>query len=422
MTTTLDEQVRLMDASWFMSYPHDVYARLRREAPVYWSERDGLWAISKYDDVRWVSKTPARFGRAYHIYVAAAGVQDDGEPSTDARGLPRRAELRKIEALGPLHTDNLVMADGERHTFLRKIASYAFTPRAIGELEDQVKQIAADLFDQIPEGVEVDFVDTVAAPLPMIMIALMLGVPIEDLDKFRVWSDTFIEMSDESAMGQVEDRINEIIEFRDYFTEQLEDRAANPRDDLLTKLAQAVWHGEPLSINEQLATAQILLIAGNETTRGLIAGAGQLLAEQPEQRRLLVEAPDLIPGAVEEFLRYVTPVTHMCRTALDDTEIRGQRIAKGDFLCLLYPAANRDEDVWQRADDLDVTRAPDPAHVAFGFAEHFCLGASLARREAKIVLAELLSRFPNYEIVGAATRTRQHMTPGIKTMPVIFRR
>ena len=327
--------------------------------------------------MRWVSKTPALFGSAYHIYVAAAGVQDDGEPSTDVRGLPRRAELRKIEALGPLHTDNLVMADGERHTFLRKIASYAFTPRAIGELEDQVKQIAADLFDQIPEGIEVDFVDTVAAPLPMIMIALMLGVPIEDLDKFRVWSDAFIEMSDESAMGQVEDRINEIIEFRDYFTEQLEDRAVNPRDDLLTKLAQAQWHGEPLSINEQLATAQILLIAGNETTRGLIVGAGQLLAEQPEQRRLLVEAPDLIPGAVEEFLRYVTPVTHMCRTALDDTEIRGQRIAKGDFLCLLYPAANRDEDVWERADDLDVTRGSDPAHVAFGFAEHFCLGASL---------------------------------------------
>ena len=195
MSATLDDQVRLMEASWFMSYPHDVYARLRREAPVYWSERDGLWAISKYDDVRSVSKTPARFGSAYHIYVAAAGVQDDGEPSTDPRGLPRRAELRKIEALGPLHTDNLVMADGERHTFLRKIASHAFTPRAIGELEDQVKRIAADLFDQIPDEVEVDFVDTVAAPLPMIMIALMLGVPIEDLDTFRVWSDAFIEMS-----------------------------------------------------------------------------------------------------------------------------------------------------------------------------------------------------------------------------------
>ena len=141
-TATLDDQVRLMETSWFMSYPHDVYARLRHEAPVYWSERDRLWAVSKYDDVRWISKSPELFANAYHIYVAAASVQDDGRPSTDALGLPRRAELRRQDALGPLHTDNLVMADGERHTFLRKIASYAFTPKAIGRLEDQVKRIA----------------------------------------------------------------------------------------------------------------------------------------------------------------------------------------------------------------------------------------------------------------------------------------
>ena len=421
-TATLDDQVRLMETSWFMSYPHDVYARLRHEAPVYWSERDRLWAVSKYDDVRWISKSPELFANAYHIYVAAASVQDDGEPSTDALGLPRRAELRRQDALGPLHTDNLVMADGERHTFLRKIASYAFTPKAIGRLEEQVKQIAAELFDEIPDEVEVDFVDTVAAPLPMIMIALMLGVPREDLGRFRVWSDAFIEMTDESLQEQIGSRIEEVLEFRAYFTEQLQDRAANPRDDLLTKLAEAEYHGERLGINEQLATAQILLIAGNETTRGLIAGAGQAMVDHPDQRRILVEDPGLIPGAVEEFLRFVTPVTHMCRTALDDVEIHGQQVAKGDFLCLLYAAANRDEDVWERADELDVTRAPDPAHVAFGFAEHFCLGANLARRETRIVLSELLSRFPNYEVVGPITRTRQHMTPGIKTMPVVFHR
>jgi cytochrome P450 len=421
-TATLDDEVRLLETSWFMSYPHDVYTRLRHEAPVYWSERDGLWALSKYEDIRYVSKTPELFANAYHIYVAAASVQDDGQPSTDVLGLPRRAELRKTEALGPLITDNLVMADGERHLFLRKIASHAFTPRAISALEDQVKQIASELFDEIPSDVEVDFVDTVAAPLPMIMIALMLGVPREDLDSFRLWSDAFIEMSDESFQDQLAARVEHVLEFREYFTAQLQDRAAHPRDDLLTKLAQAEWRGEPLGINEQLSMAQILLIAGNETTRGLIAGAGLAMAQQPDQRRILVEEPDLMPGAVEEFLRYVTPVTHMCRTALEDVELRGQHIAKGDFLCLLYAAANRDEEVWERADELDVTRAPDPAHLAFGFAEHFCLGANLARREARIVLSELLARFPDYEVVGPVTRTRQHMTPGIKTMPVVFRR
>jgi cytochrome P450 len=421
-TATLDDQVRMMNTSWFMAYPHDVYARLRDEAPVYWSERDGLWGISRYEDVRWISKTPELFANAYHIYVAAAGVQDDGRPSTDERGLPRQAELRKLDALGPLHVDNLVMADGARHTFLRRIAGHAFTPKMIGLLEHQVRQIASDLFDEIPEGVEVDFVDTVAAPLPMIMIALMLGVPVSDLDRFRAWSDAFIEMQDESSMGSTEARIETILEFRAYFQAELEDRVVNPRDDLLTKLAQAAWEGQPLSIEEQLSMAQILLIAGNETTRGLLAGAGELLAEHPDQRQLLVESPDLIPGAVEELLRYVTPVTHMCRTALDDVELRGQRIAKGDYLCLLYAAANRDEEVWDHADRLDVARPPDPAHLAFGFAEHFCLGANLARREAKIVLAELLARFPNYELVGPTTRVRQHMTPGIKTMPVVFHR
>jgi cytochrome P450 len=421
-TATLDDEVRLLETSWFMSYPHDVYRRLRREAPVYRSERDGVWAVSRYEDVRFVSKSPELFANGYHIYVAAATVQDDGQPSTDELGLPRRAELRKLDALGPLHTDNLVMADGERHRFLRRIATHAFTPKAIGALEDQVKKIAVELFDEIPDGVEVDFIDSVAAPLPMIMIALMLGVPREDLAQFRAWSDAFIEMSDESFHDKLESRIEQVLEFREYFSDQLAQRAAHPRDDLLTKLTEARWHGAPLTPDEQLSMAQILLIAGNETTRGLIAGAGLALAERPEQRRKLVDDPDLMAGAVEEFLRFVTPVTHMCRTALDDLELHGQQIAKGDFLCLLYAAANRDEDVWERADELDVTRAPDPAHLAFGFAEHFCLGANLARREARVVLSELLARFPNYEIVGPATRTRQHMTPGIKTMPVVFRR
>jgi cytochrome P450 len=354
-------------------------------------------------------------------------VLDAGQEITDDTGLPRHAELRRIASLGPLHVDNLVMADGARHRFLRKIASHAFTPKAINEIEAQVQRIAAELFDEIPEDVEVDFVDTVAAPLPMIMIALMLGVPLEDLDSFRRWSDSFIEMSEDTLPQSYEEddrdsKVGDIVEFRDYFAAQLEDRVSNPRDDLLTKLVQAEWEGEPLGLEEQLSMAQILLIAGNETTRGLIGGAGKAMAEHPEQRAILVESPELMPTAVEEFLRYVTPVTHMCRTALDDVEIRGQQIRRGDYLCLLYASANRDEDAWERGDELDVRRDPDPPQIAFGFAEHFCLGASLARREARIVLSELLNRFPNYEMTGGATRVRQHMTPGIKTMPVIFRR
>jgi cytochrome P450 len=426
MPATLDDQVRLMESAWFMSYPHDVYARLRRESPVYWSPRDEVWAISKYEDIRWISKQPELFSNRYHIYVAGAMVDDTGQEIPDDTGLPRPAELRRMAAMGPLYVDNLVMADGARHRFLRKIAGHAFTPKAINEIEGEVQRITVELFDAIPEGVEVDFVDTVASPLPMIMIALMLGVPREDLDTFRRWSDSFIEMSEDKLPqahdeGDLNSKVADIMEFRDYFSEQLKDRAVNPRDDLLTKLTQAEWEGAPLSLEEQLSMAQVLLIAGNETTRGLIAGAGKAMAEHPDQRAILAESPDLMPNAVEEFLRYVTPVTHMCRTALADVELRGQQIRRGDYLCLLYASANRDEEVWERGDELDVRRDPDPPQIAFGFAEHFCLGASLARREARIVLHELLARFPNYELVGDTPRVRQHMTPGIKTMPVVFR-
>ena len=174
-------------------------------------------------------------------------------------------------------------------------------------------------------------------------------------------------------------------------------------------------------MNSQLSMTFVLLVAGNETTRGLLANAAKLLFDHPDQRRVLAEDPTLLPGAVEEFLRFQSPVTHMCRTALADTELRGRKIARGDYLVMLYPAANHDEDIWDRSEELDVTRPPDPGHLAFGFAEHFCLGASLARREIRLVLGELLQRYPNYELVAEPERVPAHMTPGIKTMPVVFR-
>jgi cytochrome P450 len=418
----LEDEVRLMEASWFMSQPYETYERLRNEAPVYWSARDRVWAVSKYNDIRFVSRNAELFASGYHIYVAYADPPDDGQLSEDGSSMPRSAQLRRRAVLNA--QESLVMADGERHAFLRKLASYAFTPKAIRALENQVQQIASDLFDEIPDEVPVDFVDMVAAPLPMIMIALMLGVPREHLDRFRLWSDTLIDFADEAVRDGpgLEHRIALATEFREYFAAELHNRSINPRDDLLTQLAVAKWKGKSLAIEEQLSMVFVLLIAGNETTRSLIAGAGQLMAEQPDQRSILIQSPDLIPNAVEEFLRYISPVTHMCRTALEDTELRGQQIQKGDFVCLLYGAGNRDHDIWSRAESFDVTRRPDPAHVAFGFGEHFCLGNNLARREIKIVLAELLRRFPNYEVVGPYARTVQHMTPGIKSLPVIFHR
>jgi cytochrome P450 len=291
-------------------------------------------------------------------------------------------------------------------------------------LEQHVAELAVAQVDRIEPGVEMDFIDTVAAPVPMRVIAEMLGVSTDLLDDFRRWSDAFIELNDQNETrdeAETNQYFASIIEFNDYFTKELQDRVAAPRDDLLTALAHADDGGKPLSIESQLSMTFVLLVAGNETTRGLLANAAKLLFEHPDQRRLLADDPSLLPNAVEEFLRYQSPVTHMCRTALADTELRGQKIARGDYLIMLYPAANHDEEIWERADELDVTRTPDPGHLAFGFAEHFCLGASLARREIRLVLGELLERYPNYELLGEPERVRAHMTPGIKRMPVVFR-
>jgi cytochrome P450 len=421
----LSELVSLADVEFFMTYPFYVYSRMRAEAPVYWSEIDSAWALTKYEDIRFVSKSPHLFSNRFGQIAPQCRTADDGEPAVEdpiaGHLMPRAATLRgEVTKVRP---DVLTSVDPPRHTFLRKLASAAFTPKAIARLEQHVADLAVAQIDRIEPGVEMDFVDTVAAPVPMRVIAEMLGVSTELLDDFRRWSDAFIELSDqndERDAAETTAYFDSVIEFGEYFTRELQERVTNPRDDLLTAVAHADDNGEPLSIDSQLSMAFVLLIAGNETTRGLLANAAQLLYEHPDQRRILADDPSLLPNAVEEFLRFQSPVTHMCRTALDDTELRGQKIRRGDFIIMLYPAANRDEDIWDRSEELDVTRSPDPGHLAFGFAEHFCMGAALARREIRLVLGELLKRYPNYELVGEPTRVRAHMTPGIKTMPVVF--
>jgi cytochrome P450 len=427
MSTDLADEVRLLESTFFMSYPHAVFARMRREAPVFYSERDGIWAITKYDDVRSISRSPELFANGYHVYSTAASMRGDETTPPDANDMPPDARARRASMLDADGNDSLVMADGARHAFLRKIASRAFTPRAVARLEDEVERLTAEAFAKIEPGVEVDFIDTVAAPVPVIMIARLLGVGDEHVGDFRRWSDAFTELGDEALTGGgdaelLNQRIAATEEFNAFFTEQLEERRKNPQDDLLTAMVEATWEGRHMTMAEMLMMTTILLIAGNETTRGLLSGTGCLLADHPDQREILRSSPELVAPAVEEFLRLVSPVTHMCRTALDDTEIRGVAIPQGSYLCLLYPAANRDEDIWERPDELDVTRPPDPNHVAFGFAEHFCLGASLARREARIVISQLLEQFDSWEIVGDTTRALNHMTPGITTMPVVFSR
>ena len=316
------------------------------------------------------------------------------------------ADARRLSILDQDGNDSLVMADGARHTFLRKIASYAFTPHAIARLEDEVIRLTRVSRSSTSKlTLRSTSLTRLPRQVPIMMIARMLGVTDEHLGDFRRWSDAFCELGDDALTEDgdsemLQYRVNQTQEFNEFFLEQFAARRGHPRDDLLSAMVQAEWEGRKLTDSELSMMTMILLIAGNETTRGLLSGTGMLLALHDDQREILRSDLELVPSAIEEFLRLVTPVTHMCRTALEDVEIRGVTVPKGEYLCLLYPAANRDEDIWREPDCLDVRRPVDSSHLAFGFSEHFCLGANLACREARIVTTELLSHFSSWEVVG----------------------
>ncbi|MEW6477551.1 MAG: cytochrome P450 [Actinomycetota bacterium] len=421
----LRELADLNNPAFYARDPYPVYQRLRVEAPVFWYEPGQYWALSKHEDVKFVSRDPGLFSSNYGLRPTESIPPDDEAEITDPTGLPRRAELRRQMDLSQLLGGEMIVAlDPPRHTKLRRLVSTAFTPRMVANLEAEVEVLTRQALDAIEPGTVHDFVESVALPIPMYVIAKMLGVPPEDYPAFRRWSDAIVAATDAMAdrhsetMGHL---FEQLMELMSYFMEALTDRRDNPRDDLITALGQAEVDGERISEPNQLLLLLVVLVGGNETTRSLLSGGIKLLADFPDQRRLLMERPELINLAVEEILRYWTPVVTMGRTATRATEIRGQAIAPGDFVVMLWQSANRDEDAWERPDVFDITREPDPMHMAFGFGQHFCLGAALARCEARIVFSEMLRRFPDYEIAGEIKRTESMLTPGMELMPVLFK-
>jgi len=271
------------------------------------------------------------------------------------------------------------------------------------------------ILDRIEAGSTHEFAEEVAAPLPTRMIAELLGAPAEDWEQFRAWSDAAVG----SADPDIElDPIVSLAQLHQYFSKLIAERRSEPRDDLLSVLVGAEVEGERLTDADLLNLSFLLLVAGNETTRNLIALRTLALIGHPDQCRKLVDDPSGIPDAIEEMLRWTSPVTHMARTATRDIKIRGQLIREGDIVVMLYGSANRDEEVFgDDAEEFKVARSPNP-HLAFGLGEHVCLGAQLARLEACVLFEELLRRFPKLELVGEVARMRATMVPGVKRMPV----
>jgi cholest-4-en-3-one 26-monooxygenase len=311
--------------------------------------------------------------------------------------------------------------DPPMHTRYRRLVNKGFTPRMVHELEARITERTQQLIAEAREKGEFDFVSDVAAELPLQVIAELMGVPQEDRHKVFDWSNRMVGSNDPEFLEAPELATAAAMELFAYADALTVERKANPRDDLVSILAYAEIEGDQLSQLEIDMFFMLLAVAGNETTRNLLSHGMLALIENPDQRRLLVERPELIDSAIEEMLRFASPVMHFRRTATRDTQIGSQAISEGDKVIFWHISANRDEDVFADPDRFDVARSPND-HVAFGGGgSHFCLGANLARVEIKIMFSELLREMPDLELAGDVQRLRSNFINGIKHLPVAVR-
>lgn len=391
-------QFDILDPQLYAGDPFPVYTWLRRNAPVYRDEKNSLWIVSKYDDVAYVSKNPK-------LFCSRFGVTPDADVQI-----------------------SIVTMDDPRHTKLRSIVSRGFTPRMVAMLEPRMRQIVRECIDSIAERGSCDFVDDLAIPVPLLVIAEMIGIPREDRQAFWRWSDTMILAAGQQNNQEIiANAMDAFQEYAAYLQGIFEDRRKNPKDDLVSILVaaqdegQLIADGENLSADELLMFMTLLLVAGNETTRNGMSGGMLVLSEHPDEYRRLVENPELLPSAVEEILRWVAPIVGFRRTATEDTELHGQRIRAGDKVLMLYQSANRDEDVFEEPNRFLIDRQPND-HLAFGIGTHFCLGANLARIEIRIMFEELLRRLPDIQVAPGAkpVRTPSPLVRGIASLPVVF--
>jgi cytochrome P450 len=393
------------------AFPHEAFRLLREDDPVHWQPEPppnhGFWAITKYHDVETVIDDPATFSSEHGGVILEEMAPDE-------------LAARK----------SMMETDPPRHTRMRKIASPLFTPRAMKEYEGYCRDIARDVLDKALAKGEFDFVLEVAKELPIRVLVRILGVPDEDTDRLIEWGDTMIGNTDPEYTSLVIDRDDtsdyRLMPFRspaaadmmNYGHRMAEIRAEDPRSDLVTKLVHAEVDGDRLSTRDFDNFFVLLVVAGNETTRNGISHGMQALMDNPDQLKLLQDEPSLIPGAVEEMLRWGSPTIMFRRTATRDTELRGVTIKENDKVVVWFASANYDEEVFPDPFRFDVTRTPN-RHFAFGAGgPHFCLGAPLARLEMRVMFEELLPRIKGLESAGEVSRLRSNFINGIKHMPV----
>ncbi len=369
----------VLDRSFYLD-PHPAYARLRQSAPISWDDKHGLWVLTRHEDITYVS-THA------DVFCSGQGVRPTMSIDLSIIGL-----------------------DGERHVRQRRLLNQGFSPRMIRAMEPRVRQVVTEVLDGIADRGSCDFVSDVAVPIPLVVIAELMGLPVEDRYRLGEWSDRMMggEGRTDPDDPKIVDATAAFTEYVSYVSTMVDERRAARRagrevpSDIIATLVGADEDGvlassDELTEDELTMFLVVLLVAGNETTRNAIGGGMWAFQRFPDQWELLRSHPEHFATMADEVARFVSPVISFVRTATQDTEVHGQEIAAGEKLLLLYQSANRDPDVFDRPDEFDVTRSPNP-HLAFGVGPHVCMGINLARLEIRVLFEELIRRFPDMRV------------------------
>jgi cholest-4-en-3-one 26-monooxygenase len=384
-------EVDLLDGRLYAEQPHELWAWMREHEPAFWDAKNDVWAFTRHEDIFQIEKD----AKTYSSHRAP-------RPHGD-------------------HLPMMISMDAPEHNRRRKLVSRGFTPRRVRDHEATITRICTEIIDRVAAKGECDFVWDIAAPLPLLLIADMLGFPPSAYDDLLRWSDDMIRGTTINDPAAAEAAMYAGIAFREFQLGVIADRRANgPREDLVSILCEAEVDGERLDDESIIQESLLILIGGDETSRHVMTDGMLALFQHPDQMAILRDDPSLMEVGVEELLRWVSPIKNMARTVTRDVQWHGKTLHEGDQVMLMYPSANRDSAVFADPYRFDVRRDPNP-HLAFGIGTHFCLGASLARLELKVMFTELLRRLPDLHLAGdPLPRRASNFISGPEAMPVAF--
>src|SRR6201997_1556399 len=409
MTSQVEQFIPFEDPNFYIDDPYPVFARLRREQPVYYYEPLDIFVLTKIDDIRAAGRQADLFSSGHGLFLNDLRMQKDNV-----------AEKSVLDGFFPSDAEHFAFADPPRHKTLRGLITPAFAVRNINDMKPLIEQFVTELIGKIRPGVPIDFVTEIADQLPIMVATRLLGISVQDVEMVKEWSDALEDMNSVDTIEEIEAAKATFATMNAVFEEEFARQRVTPGHGLVADMLQASLDGHPVSDANILAYSTTVLAAGSDTTRALLTGTMLAFADFPDQMTLLKEDRSKINLGIEEALRWVTPARSFVRTALRDTEIRGTKIKAGQRIFLLYAAGNFDEEAFTNPHTFDVGRANATQHVAFGFGPHMCIGAQLVRTEMRIFLNQLLDRFSRIRKVAEPTPVVHVLRHSWIDAPLIF--